>query len=49
MKEDLWHSEKDKRHYKILVLCPIFDSVTVNGDLNVMTEAYMEIVKSIRA
>ena len=26
-----------------------FDSVTVNGDLNVMTEAYMEIVKSIRA
>ena len=28
---------------------PIFDSVTVNGDLNVMTEAYMEIVKSIRA
>ena len=26
-----------------------FDSVTVNGDLNVMTEAYMEIVKSLKA
>lgn len=25
-----------------------FDSVTINGDMNVMTETYMEIVKSLK-